>query len=71
LIAAVEAASFVDAHFAGAFQFELGNTVFGVSLHFRRAERVATAFARLALVTAEKDVVFEMAHRALLWGCQL
>jgi hypothetical protein len=71
LIATVEAAGLVDPHFAGAFQFELGNAVFGVSLHFRRAERVATAFARLALIAAEKYMVFEMTHRALLWGGQL
>ena len=36
-----------------------------------RAMRVAAGLARLALVAAEKDVMFEVAHQVPPWGPEL
>jgi hypothetical protein len=71
LIAAVEATGLVDPHLTRPLQLELGNAVFGISLHLGGAKGIATAFTGFALVAAEKNVMFEMAHWALLWGRQL
>jgi hypothetical protein len=55
----------------GTLHFELADAVLGVGLHLAGAERVAAAFASFALVAAEKNMVFEVAHRDSPLGRQL
>src|SRR5690606_21655516 len=60
LVAAVKAAGTIDAHLAFAVQLERLDLVLGVSADLLDAVIGTTGFAVLALVGAEKNVVFEM-----------
>src|SRR5439155_2460416 len=62
LLTTIEAARLVDAHHPLAVEAELLDPLLGIRLHFGRAARGAACLGRVALVAAEKDMVFVIAH---------
>src|SRR5436190_13341028 len=69
-IATVEATRQIDANLSLARKFERLDLVLGVVAYLARAVIIAAIGAGIALVTAEKDVSFVIAHGVYLmsWG---